>query len=131
MEPSLELLSLSQDLENIKAKELKFKNKRIAIEDKIIGLIDNDKLEGSVSLSNDDCSITVSNGVTRSCDFDKLKVLCNDLPEDLSLITLKPSLNLANLRVVEKTAGPNFKEQIADAITIKPRKTSVAFKRKL
>ena len=124
------LFALTLELEEIKAQEKACKDNRLEIENQIIVLAKNSKLEGSASFSNDDITLTVSNAVNRTCDFEKLIELSKELPEDLQLVTFKPSLNLPNLRVIEKTAGVNFKASLDSCITIKPKKTAVTFKRK-
>ena len=124
------IYALTLELEEIKAQEKACKDNRIAIENQIIELVANDKLEGSMSFTQDDLSLTVSNGVNRTCNFVALAELQEQLPDDLNLVQMKPSLNLPNLRVIEKTAGANFKSQLEAAITIKPKKTSISIKRK-
>jgi len=124
-----ELLQRISQLEAIKLEESQLKEQRLEIEDQITSLVANDEMEGSKTLKNDDVSVTVTNAVTRSCDFDKLHELGKELPANLQLISMKESLNLKNLRIVEATAGDNFKTLLNSAITVKPRKSAVKFKR--
>ena len=126
---NIELLQRISELEAIKLEESQLKEQRLETEESILALVNNDKLEGSKTLKNEDVSVTVTNAVTRTCDFERLHELGKELPVDLQLIAMKQSLNLANLRVVEKTAGERFKAALGDAITIKPRKSAVSFKR--
>jgi len=130
MDMTSNIFALTLELEEIKVQEKAYKDNRIETENQIIALVGNPKLEGSVSLSQDDVSLTVSNAVNRTCDFEKLIELSKELPEDLQLVTFKPSLNLPNLRIIEKTAGAIFKGNLEHCITIKPKKVSVTMKRK-
>lgn len=125
-----EMIELVEQLEAAKKYESDAKDARVAIENKIVMLTPVDGLEGSSSHSNDDLLVTVSVGLTRSCDFAALSELDSELPDHLKLVTLKPSLNLKNLRVLEKTAGERFLAGVGKAITVKPKKPSVSFKRK-
>jgi len=125
-----ELLLLLNQLAEAKDLESDMKKERIRIEEQIQVIISNDKLEGSKSESDDDFSVTVTNGLTRKVDFDALKGADAELPADLKLIDYKPSLNLTNLRFLEKTANIDFLNSVNAAITIKPKKPSVSLKRK-
>ncbi len=125
-----ELSTLLARLIEAKNLESDAKKGRLSIEAQIQELVINEKLEGSKSESDDDFSVTVTNGLTRSVDFDQLKALNDELPDNLKLIDYKPSLNLSNLRTLEKTANDAFMADVNSAITIKPKKPSVSIKRK-
>ena len=109
-----------------------FSNKeKLLVEGFIAAMVGNDKMEGSKSESNDEFVVTTTNGVTRTCDWDKLTALQSQLPPNMDpLVEMKPSLNLPSLRLAEKIAGAQFAAALADAITIKPKKVAVTFKRK-
>jgi|14BtaG_2_1085337.scaffolds.fasta_scaffold00072_15 hypothetical protein len=126
---NIELLQRISELEAIKLEISALNSQKLETENLILALVDNDKLEGGKTLKDENVSVTVTNAVTRTCDFEKLHMLGKELPPDLQLICMKQSLDLKNLRVVEKTAGERFKAALGEAITVKPRKSSVTFKR--
>lgn len=125
------LLSLIDRLDEVKASELAVKHDRSLIEEQIIALVGNDKEEGSKTVSGDSFSVSVTNGLNRSVDFSAIEAINNDLKKsDLGIIDLKPSLNLKNLRLVEKVANAETMKTINAAITVTAKKPSLSIKRK-
>lgn len=125
------LLSLIDRLDEVKASELDVKHDRSLIEEQIIALVGNDKEEGSKTVSGDSFSVSVTNGLNRSVDFSAIEAINNDLKKsDLGIIDLKPSLNLKNLRLVEKVANAETMKTINAAITVTAKKPSLSIKRK-
>lgn len=123
-----EIEAVALELAEAKANEKAARDARVELEERIMNLVGNTKLEGTKTVSNDFLSVTVANKVTRSCDFDRLIQLDKQLQDDLQLVTQKPTLNLKNYRDVYRIANDDFKSLIDEAITIKPAKSAVTLK---
>lgn len=123
-----EIESLALELAEAKINEKACREARIELEEAIMQAVGNMDLEGSKTVSNDHLSVTVTNKVTRKCDFDQLIILDEQLRNDLKLVAHKPSLNLKNLRDIYRVANDDFKTLIDDAITVTPAKSSVTLK---
>ena len=123
-----EIEAIALELAEAKVNEKAARDARVELEERLMALVDNTQMEGSKTVSNDFISVTVTNKITRSCDFDRLTELDDQLREDLRLVTYKPSLNLKNYRDIYRVANDEFKMLVDDAITIKPAKSAVTVK---
>ena len=126
MNPDIESIAL--ELAEAKANENAAKEARIELETTLMSLVSNTALEGSKTVSNDFISVTVTNKVTRACDFERLSELEKQLNDDHKLVSHRPTLNLKNYRDVYRFANEDFKSLIDEAITVKPAKSSVTVK---
>ena len=123
-----EIESIALQLAEIKAEEKAIREARIELEEALMLAVGNTQLEGAKTVSNDNLSVTVTNKVTRKCDFDRLMELDERMRDDLKLVQHKPSLNIKNLRDVYRVANEDFKSLIDDAITVTPAKSAVTIK---
>ena len=98
-----------------KEAEVNAKAVRIAAEEALIQAIGPSKLEGTETHATDGFKISVTSKLTRKLDFDSYVGL------GLDFVDMVPKINLANLRVYEKT-NP---ELVAVCVTSKPAKTSI------
>ena len=98
-----------------KAQEVSAKAIRLKAEEALIEVIGLKKLEGTETHATDGFKISVTSKLTRKLDFDSYVGL------GLDFVDMVPKINLANLRVYEKT-NP---ELVAVCVTSKPAKTSI------
>jgi len=101
--------------------ELAAVKKQIAdIEKEIISeLSDPNKIEGSTTATIGNHKITITKKVNRSIDLEAYKAL--DLPDNLSFIEMKPSINLKKMRAV----GMLDSDVVSSCITEKPGKPQI------
>lgn len=122
-----EIIKISSRLLEIKKLEASIKCEREIIE---LALIDwlGVKEEGAQTHDIGDYKITITSKLTRTLDGDKWDEIKAGLPEQYRLIVdWKPSLDLKGLRWVQENE-PDIYKKVAQAVTIKPAKTSVVVK---
>jgi len=102
-----------------KAAEAAAKNHRLSIEAEIIKAFNTDKLEGTETKAIAGFKVSVTSKLTRTLDYEQYQSL--GLPENLGFVDMTPSINLKNLRVIERV-DPSL---VARCITVKPAKPSI------
>lgn len=100
------------------AQEKAAKKERLEAEEALLKSVPK-KLEGTETLKTTNYKVSVSYKLNRCLDYDAYKAL--ELPEHLGFVDLKPSINLKNLRVIERV-DPAL---VAKCITIKQSKPSI------
>jgi len=102
-----------------KAREAAAKEERLRAEAELLAAIKPEKIEGTETKATDGFKISVTTKLNRSLDYDRYQAL--ELPENLAFVDLKPSINLKNLRMIERL-DPAL---VAQCITTKPAKPSI------
>ena len=106
-------------LNNARMREKAAKHERLIAEAELLAAINPTKLEGTETVATDGYKVSVSSKLTRSLDYEAYQAL--ELPDNLSFVDLKPSINLKNLRVIERV-DPTL---VARCVTVKPSKPSI------
>ena len=78
-----------------------------------------EKLEGSQTLHPTGFKITITHKLTRKLDYDTYQAL--DIPDSMQFVTLKPSIDLTKLRLIEQLEPV----LVASCVTTKPAKTAI------
>jgi hypothetical protein len=102
-----------------KANEHKAKADRLAAERELLAVIKPEKLEGTETRATDGFKVSVTHKLSRDLDYERYQAL--NLPENLAFVDLKPSINLKNLRMIERL-DPAL---VAQCVTVKPAKPSI------
>ncbi len=102
-----------------KAQEDQAKARIAEIEDAIIKRLGDDKLEGAVTRHDSGFKVVVTYKLNRTLDYDAYEDL--GLPESMQFVDLKPTINLARLRLVEEI-NPSL---IQKCVTTRPGKTQI------
>ncbi|UYM16222.1 DUF7173 family protein [Endozoicomonas euniceicola] len=120
---------LAYQLEIAKENELSAKNHRIAIEEEIC-LLAGVKPEGSLSVNGEYYKVTTVAGFTRSLDTNKWLKVKDRVPAHIAnkIIRQKMELDTKQLKNLQDL-DPAHYNIVAEAITTKPKKTSVRFQR--
>jgi len=102
------------------------RNKRVALEERLILLVGLKGDEGSQSAKTDWFKVTTTAKLNRSLIQDALADVQSQVPQAIyeQVIQYKPSLSLAGLRACEK-ANPDAYRAFCQAIVTKPAKASV------
>jgi hypothetical protein len=99
--------------------ESEAKENRLVAEAKLLAAINPSKLEGTETKATDGFKIYITNKLTRSLDYPAYKSL--ELPDKLAFVDMKPSLNIKNLRMIERI-DPAL---VAKCVTVKPAKPTI------
>ncbi len=110
---------LCQEYLLAKKLEAEAKATRLAIEEKIVEQFAPLRPEGTESKVVDGFKISVTSKLKRSLDVKAYEAM--NLNESMRFVDFKPSINLKNLRAVEKV----FPQVVAKGITTKPGKPSL------
>ena len=102
-----------------KSREAAAKAERLAAEADLLSAIKPSKIEGTETRATEGFKVSVTTKLTRSLDYDRYLSL--DLPENLGFVDLAPTINLKNLRMIERL-DPAL---VAQCITTKPAKPSI------
>ena len=102
-----------------KSRETSAKETRLKAESDIIEAMKLSKLEGTETKATDGFKISVTSKLTRKLDYKAYQEL--QLPENMSFVDLKPTINLKNLRMIERI-DPAL---AAKCVTSKPAKPSL------
>jgi len=102
-----------------KAREKAAKETRLTAEAALIKAIGPTKIEGTETKAVDGFKISVTTKLNRNLDIGAYQDL--QLPENMSFVDFKPSINLKNLRMIERI-DPAL---VAKCITTKPGKPSL------
>ena len=120
---------LAYELEVAKKNEMEAKLCRVNLEEQLCAVV-GVKDEGSLSTTGDYYKVTTTAGFTRTLDADKWDAIKDDLPLNVSaqVVRYKPDINVRQLKNLQEL-DPALYSVVAEAITTKPRKTSVKFER--
>lgn len=110
---------LCQALILAKSREQAAKEERLRAESALIEAFNPTKEEGTETRATDGFKISVTSKLSRKLDYGAYQEL--QLPENMSFVDLKPSVNLKNLRMIERL-DPAL---IAKCVTTKPAKPTV------
>lgn len=102
-----------------KAKEAAAKEDRLMVEAELLSAIKPTKVEGTETKATDGYKVSVTTKLSRSLDYDRYQAL--ELPDNMAFVDLKPSINLKNLRMIERL-DPAL---VAQCVTVKPAKPSI------
>jgi len=94
------------------------KNEVLRIEKLILDLAP-PKLEGSQTLLTPGFKLTITSKLSRKLDYDTYQAL--DIPDSMQFVTLKPSIDLTKLRLIEQLEPV----LVASCVTTKPAKTAI------
>jgi len=98
-----------------KAAEAAAKEERLMAEAALLAAVRPSKLEGTETKATDG----VTSKLSRSLDYDAYRAM--DLPENIAFVDMKPTINLKNLRMIERL-DPAL---VAQCVTVKPAKPSI------
>ena len=120
---------LAFELEKAKEAEKQARNQRIEIEQQIceqVGV----KKEGTHSQQGQYYKVTTSAGFTRTLDPTKWEEVKSNLPQSVaeSLVRTKTELNTSQFKTLQEI-DPATYAIAAEAVTTKPKKVAVSFKR--
>ena len=116
------LNALSTRLDEVKRKIIDLKVVQIGLEEAIIEMIDNGKLEGVQTRKTDKFQIKITKKLTRKLDAKAYEMVKEGLP--IEPVDYKPSINLEKLRVLDM-----IDESVSSLfITLTPAKTSITIK---
>jgi len=110
---------LCQALVLAKASEQAAKEKRLKAEADLLAAFNPSKDEGTETRATDGFKVSVTTKLTRKLDYGAYQEL--QLPENMSFVDLKPSINLKNLRAIERL-DPAL---VSRCITTKPSKPAI------
>lgn len=119
-----ELDTLAQTWRELKAAEDDVRKRRIAAEESIIALIGVAE-EGTTTEKTAFFTIKTVGKLTRSLDAAAWDAIREDFPAALAPVAYKPSLDLRQLRALEK-ANPALYAKACECITTKPAKPAVS-----
>jgi len=102
-----------------KANERAAKEIRLTAEKELLKAIHPTKMEGTETTATDGFKISVTSKLTRKLDYEAYQEL--QIPENMSFVDFKPSINLKNLRMIERI-DPSL---AAKCITTKPAKPTI------
>ena len=102
-----------------KAAEAAAKEERLVAEAKLLAAINPSKLEGTETKATDGFKVSITTKLNRSLDYPAYKSL--ELPDNLAFVDMKPSLNIKNLRMIERI-DPAL---VAKCVTVKPAKPTI------
>lgn len=114
----------AQQYREAKAAEAAARDRRIAAEETIIGIL-GVKEEGTTSEKTEYFAVKTVGKLNRTLDTAAWESVRGDVPEGLAPIEYKPALDLKRLRALE-TANPKVFAIVAAAIITKPAKPSVS-----
>lgn len=120
-----EIDQLAFDLESAKAHESDAKNARLAIEEKIVALVEK-KEEGTVSKKGDYYKLSVTFGVDRKVDPEIARQLADEMDAEqyARIFRWKPEVSVTELKYLREHNPEGF-ARVSRAITAKPSKPSV------
>ena len=119
-----ELEHLAQEWFNVKARERKANAKRLAIESQILKLAPA-REEGSSSLTlPNGVRIKATGKLSYKADLDKLLEITANWPEEQKPIKVETTPDEAALKFY-RANRPDLWRKLADAVTVKPLKTSI------
>jgi hypothetical protein len=102
-----------------KAAEAAAKEERLMAEAALLAAVRPSKLEGTETRATDGFKVSVTSKLSRSLDYDAYRAM--DLPENIAFVDMKPTINLKNLRMIERL-DPAL---VAQCVTVKPAKPSI------
>lgn len=108
----------------VKAIEEQAKQARLEAESKLIQAVQNDKPEGTKTITDSGFKVSVSNKLTRKLDHDAYLRIVDGLPEGCKFVTYKPEISVTILRHLE-AVDPKL---AALCVTSKPAKPSIEIK---
>lgn len=114
----------AQQYREAKAAEAAARDRRIAAEEAIIGIL-GVKEEGTTSEKTDYFTVKTVGKLNRTLDTAAWEAVRGDVPDGLAPIEYKPALDLKRLRALE-TANPKVYAIVAAAIVTKPAKPAVS-----
>lgn len=120
METQQQISALAREIMTLKEQECGAKEQRQAKEKELAALIAT-KDEGTDKAEAGPYKITITSKLTRTLNFEAYRAVEEQIPEGLRCVDMKPTLNLANLRAMDK-ARPGFSAQF---ITSKPASPGV------
>lgn len=130
-ELSLETIQAIQHLETLKRVEAEARESRIRAEEALIAMIPNDKPEGSVSLADENITVTVTKKLNRKIDFDMFERQCDTFPDLKNIVRYKREINLPYVRKIMELGDTMTQNALNNIVTATPAKTSVTIKRKI
>lgn len=95
------------------------KEYRLSLERKLVEAFGASKAEGTETKATDGFKVSVTSKLNRALDIDAYQAL--NLPDNMSFVDFKPSINLKNLRMAERIDPIS----VAKCITTKPGKPSI------
>ena len=127
METIKQASELATKLIKAKQKENEANKARVELEEQLIALLGS-KPEGSQThdLENG-LKVTITGKMSYSADVEKLQELCVQIPKNMRPLKVETKLDETGAKYLRNNE-PETWAIIADAITIKPAKTSVAIK---
>lgn len=102
-----------------KAREKAAKEERLKVEADLISVINPTKAEGTETMAAEGFKVSVTSKLSRKLDLKAYQAL--ELPDNMTFVDFKPSINLKNLRMLERI-DPAL---VAQCITTKPAKPSI------
>jgi hypothetical protein len=119
-----ETLGLFRDLEKAKAEEAAAKEKRIALERRVVETLQFAKDEGSKTFNFETHKIKLTGNLNRRLDRDKWAEVRARIPEDRWPIKTKEELVDKGVRWLKENDPDNYRV-LCEAMTVAPGKTSV------
>ncbi|UYM14279.1 DUF7173 family protein [Endozoicomonas euniceicola] len=120
---------LAYKLEEAKKAEAEARQLRVAIEADILQTV-GVKEEGSATIKSDWYKVTTTGGITRTLDAKKFEEIKARLPQNVAekVVRTKPELDVRQFKAL-KDLSPELYAIMAEAVTSKPRKSSVKIER--
>jgi hypothetical protein len=117
------LENLCEQLHRAKQLEKDMKQERIRLEQEITAIVAT-KMEGTDKMAAGKFQVTVASKLTHRLDLREWANIEGSMPEGLSPLVYKPSLDLKKYRAIE-TANPALFAMVSRAVTTKPAKALV------
>jgi len=102
-----------------KAKEAAAKEERLNAEAELVAALKPGKLEGTATIATDGFKVSVTAKLNRTLDYEAYQEM--QLPDNMAFVDLKPTINLKNLRMLERLDP----DTVAQCVTVKPGKPSI------
>jgi hypothetical protein len=119
--------SLVDDLIAAKRAEAESSKKRITIEEAIIKRVGQREEGAQTTELESGMKLTITGKLSYKADIDKLLELCQNLPSQFRPIKIETKLDETGVKFLRNNE-PDLYKLIAQAITVKPAKTSVEVK---
>ena len=120
-----EIDQLAFDLEAAKTHELHAKEARLAIEEKLVALVEK-KEEGTISKKGDYYKLSVTFGIDRKVDPEIARSLADEMDREQynRVFKWKPEISITELKHLRDNKPEVFR-QVSRALTAKPKKPSL------
>ena len=114
----------AQTWRECKAAEDVARERRIDAEQKIIEILGVAE-EGATTQKTEFFAVTTTGKLIRSLDIAAWEAVRGDVPDEISPVVYKPSLDLRKLRAIE-TTNPSVYKIVLCALTVKPGKPAIS-----